>query len=466
MQRRWLIFLFTILICFLSLKSSWAEYALVSSPKERKLGIEVLKQINQQTPIIHSLLWQDYFEKLGNYLVGFSSKPASNITFFIVKSDQINAFALPGKIIVFNSELILKTADEAELAAVLSHEIAHVIQRHFNRIMEQYYQGMFSNIAAILASVIIGGAISPEVSQAGIYSTVAAGHQNLINYTRDHEFEADRIGSQILTYAGYPSSAMASFLAKLPTSRYHKDYSALFTHPIPEKRQAEALNIKSQRKTEDYIIATKKDYALLKMNLEVITTNRLNALEKKIQTKLIKNPDNIELNYALGLIYLKDHQNKMAFDIFQKIYLKNKDDIIIGIAYIDSLLKTNQLNKANKVIEHLLKNNPSSLLVLLMKVDYLAKINAYDQARLILHRLIYQYPNKAQLDKLLAENYFKLKNEGAGHYYLAQYYYKTGQIGYAMAQLKLVKKHLESNSRYYLQAQEKEKRWQKAWLGS
>ncbi|UTW42337.1 M48 family metalloprotease [bacterium SCSIO 12844] len=432
------------------------EYALISTPKERALGNEILRQISYRTPIYTDLLWNDYLEKLGNYLVSHSSKPTTEIDFYIAKSDQVNAFALPGNIIILNSALILNTDNEAQLAAVLSHEIAHVIQKHFNRMYEQYTQQLVINAAAIIASILVGGAISPEVAQAGVLSSIAATSEQLISYTRAHEYEADRIGGQILVSSGYPKSAMSEFLAHLPRVNYHKAIEPLLTHPVVEKRQAETISVKKQTKARDYIITSYQNYRLLKIKLAVSMKRLPHNHDQKI--KKDQNLTVREKDYKLGLTALLNKQTNHAVEYLDGAWQKSNDNLIIGLSYIEALILSKNYNKAEAILTVLKNQYPLSQALKFQYADYLIASKKFDQARWYLYDLIAQYPNQYRSYQKLALVYDQLGEVGLMHFYLSEAYYYQGKIAYALSQLKLAKSHLPVQSRYYKEVEVKEEK--------
>ncbi|MCF6766224.1 M48 family metalloprotease [Thiotrichales bacterium 19S3-7] len=443
------------LMIVLSLRQGVTDYALISTPKEKTLGNEILRQISYQTPIYRDLVWNAYLEKLGNYLVSYSSKPTTEIDFYIAKSDQINAFALPGNIIVINSALILKTDNEAQLAAVLSHEIAHVIQKHFQRMYEQYTQQLAINAAAVIASILVGGAISPEAAQAGVLGSMAATSQTLIGYTRAHEYEADRIGNQTLFRAGYPNSAMSEFLAHLPRSTYHKAIEPLLTHPVVEKRQAETITL-NRLQGKDYIISSYQDYQLLKIKLAVSVTDNIQA-ELKL-TKSNQNLTKLERYYKLGLLALLDKENTQAQNYLAKAWHGSNHNLIVGLAYLEALILSKSYPKAESIAAILKSQYPLSLALDFEYVDYLIASNQLDKARWCLYDLISHNPHQYRGYQKLALVYDQLGEVGLMHFYLSESYYYQGKFAYALSQLKLAKSYLPEASRYYKEAQVKEEK--------
>ena len=145
-----------------------------------------------------------YFDRIGQALARQSDLPNLAFTFTLLDSDVVNAFALPGGYVYVSRGLLALATNEAELAGVLAHEIGHVTARH----SAQRYS---HSVVAGLGSAILGAVVGGELGQLAQYGASAY----LQSYSRSQEFEADQLGVRYLARAGYDTTAMASFLAKL-----------------------------------------------------------------------------------------------------------------------------------------------------------------------------------------------------------------------------------------------------------
>ena len=139
--------------------------------------------------------------------------------------NTINAFALPGGFIGVNYGLVLATRNEAQLAGVLAHEIAHVTQRHIARRVRSSGRQSIATVAAILAAILVGAATgSGDATMGGIAMAQGAAMQQQINFTRANENEADRVGMSFPRRGGFRSLRHAGLLrdhgAALPGSRH------------------------------------------------------------------------------------------------------------------------------------------------------------------------------------------------------------------------------------------------------
>lgn len=179
------------------------SFLMFGSAQEVEFGRGIDEQVRAESKILDDPLWQNYVNDLGQKLVAHCDRKDINYTFSVVESDQINAFALPGGYIYFYTGLLKVMDDEAELAAVMSHEISHVVARHGMKRLQT------ALIAEMGYSVIFGGADDSRVREAAVgigLSLVFAG------YSRSAEREADNYGIGYMTSAGYdPGGAIRMF---------------------------------------------------------------------------------------------------------------------------------------------------------------------------------------------------------------------------------------------------------------
>ncbi len=186
----------------------------------------------------------DYLNNLGYRLVAASPGNRISFQFFVLRDRTLNAFALPGGFIGVHTGLIEAAQNESELAGVLGHEIAHVTQHHLARMIENQNQGIIPSLAA-LAVAILAARSNPQVATAAIATVQATSIQKQLNFSRDNEREADRIGMQIMRNAGFDPRAMATFFEHLQNhSRLYENNAPayLLTHPLTSERIADMQN--------------------------------------------------------------------------------------------------------------------------------------------------------------------------------------------------------------------------------
>ncbi|MBL8519149.1 MAG: M48 family metallopeptidase [Betaproteobacteria bacterium] len=226
--------------------------ASISEPQERTIGKRIMREIRADRTYISDPLLNDYITNLGNRLVAASQGAVNDnrrdFEFFLLNDDTLNAFALLGGFIGTHSALVLATQSESELAGVLGHEIAHVSQRHSSRGAEGQRKAAPLQILGLLAAVAAARSNSPSAGQAteaALATSAALQYQNQLDYSREFEREADRLGILIMTRAGFDANGMVGFFERLHRATRHVDGKApgyLRTHPLTTERIADMQN--------------------------------------------------------------------------------------------------------------------------------------------------------------------------------------------------------------------------------
>ena len=224
---------------------------LLSPAKQAEYGAMVLAQLRHEGYVLEDPLLDGWLRDVGQRLSGSSDRPQQSFTFFLLRDRQINAFATLGGYIGMNAGLILSAEREDEMAGVLAHEIAHVTQQHVLRGAEKAQRDslpiMLAMLGAIVAAQQAGGNSSGDATSAAVMGGLGLLQQRQIDYTRDNEAEADRVGIRNLSRGGYDPEAMADFFQTLQaTVRMNqgderaKVPSYLQTHPVTLTRVSEA----------------------------------------------------------------------------------------------------------------------------------------------------------------------------------------------------------------------------------
>lgn len=220
---------------------------------ERKIGDEIMREIRADPDYVDDPLLLEYLQSVWEPLVAASRK-LGNITAdidqrfawqpFLVRDPSVNAFALPGGFVGVHLGLIALTTSRDELASVLAHEMSHVSQRHIARSITGNSKRSLVGLAALLLGVLAASRSSnPDAISAVVAGTQAATLQSQLNFSRDVEREADRIGFQVMTAAGYAPGGMAAMFEKMDTSMRLNDFGGfpyLRTHPLTTQRIGEA----------------------------------------------------------------------------------------------------------------------------------------------------------------------------------------------------------------------------------
>lgn len=426
--------------------------ALISPAEEKEFGAAFFRNLHTQTDISQDLEIQQYIQSIGRQLAINSDNPSTPFYFFVVMSPDINAFAGPGGYIGINSGLILLTEAESELASVMAHEIGHVTQRHLYRQIEAAGKMSIPIVAATLAAILLGTQ-SPQMGQAALMAVQAGSVQFQINFTRDNEKEADRVGMQTLANSSYDPRSMPTFFERLQQStRYYGKGVPEFlrTHPVSESRIAD-----TRGRAETYPYRQYPDsmgYLLTKAKLFALTSSNKDAAIKHFST--LEQQGTAEqraiARYGTGLVYLQNLQYPAAGEIFQKLLEQypNQPQYIAALAR--TAMESRDYNKANELFARATQSFPSNDAIKIEYTRCLLKSGKPEQAKQILRSLPDDQKERAFYFELLAQIYADMHQSGESHRYMAEYYYASGQTEDAILQIRLATQ--EKNLSHQLQA--------------
>lgn len=236
--------------------------------QQKEYGELLLSQLRHYGYILEDPLIDGWLRTLGNRLGASSDQPRQSFTFFMMKDRQVNAFATVGGYVGTNAGLVLTAESEDEVAAVLSHEIAHVTQSHVLRSVERAQKDSIPILLAMLGAIAIAQSSNSTSADNGAMAALASAQglmaQRQINYSRSNESEADGFGIRTLARSGYDPNAMAGMFQRLQTlSRSNQggdrertpDY--LQTHPVTTTRISEAKQRAEQLAKDSITLVTK-----------------------------------------------------------------------------------------------------------------------------------------------------------------------------------------------------------------
>ena len=223
---------------------------------ERKLGDEIMREIRVDPDYLDDPVLLEYVQSLWQPLLA-SSRARGNISPdvdgrfawepFLVRDKSVNAFALPGGYVGVNLGLIAMTSTRDELASVLGHEMSHITQRHIARSIANSKRQSLLSLAALLAGIVVaakaGQNSQGDAAMAAVVGSQAIGAQGQLNFSRDMEREADRVGFSVMTGAGFAPGGMAAMFEKLDVSSRLNDsggFPYLRSHPLTSERIGEA----------------------------------------------------------------------------------------------------------------------------------------------------------------------------------------------------------------------------------
>ncbi len=287
----------------------------LSPQLERKVGESIMRDYRRDPDFIDDPEVIAYINSVGQALVSVSVDAGREFEFFVVRDPSINAFAMPGGYVGVHSGLILSAQAESELAGVLAHEVSHVTQRHIARQVDKSDKMQWPMIAAMVAGLLAARS-NPQVAQAAIVTSQAGMMQSQLNYSRDFEREADRVGFTLMTPAGFDPTGMAQFFERLQKANRLAESNApvyLRTHPLSTERmadmQARAADTEYRQRPDSI------EFQLVRARLRSETGLPQDAVALfQRQLKEDRYLSKVSAHYGLALARLRTHDPKQALD--------------------------------------------------------------------------------------------------------------------------------------------------------
>jgi hypothetical protein len=205
-------------------------FNLFSKEQDIQLGREAAAQVRQQVPIVQNRDLQNYISRIGQRLAQQQGADNYPYSFTLVNDPSVNAFALPGGPTFVHTGLLAAAENEAQLAGVLAHEIAHVALRHGTN---QASKANLIQLPAMIAGGLAGGSVLGQLAQLGIG---LGANSVLLKYSRDAETQADALGARLMAQAGWNPIEMARFFEKLAAEGGSRGPQFLSSHPDPGNR--------------------------------------------------------------------------------------------------------------------------------------------------------------------------------------------------------------------------------------
>jgi predicted Zn-dependent protease len=408
MKKTLLIFIFLSCIVTANNLPELGDYSSskISESDEIFIGRQILFQVNQSDSIIRDIEISDYLDSLGKRLINASTDPAKKIEFFIVSDPSINAFAMLGGVIGVHSGLFLASNTESELASVISHEIAHINQKHISRFLLQQertsYQSTF-----IMAVALLLARSNPQLASTAMAGASAGSVQGALDFTRENEKEADRVGIQTLNNAGFDVRGARDFFTTLKQANQFSGGAApafLQTHPITSNR----INDIEDR-LKDFPYKQRVDnqtFHYVKGKLKALLDNKedtKNILEKNIKNKIYINEGGER--FALAYIYLIDNEFIKSYEQMQWLFDNEQSNPMLSQLYINYLIKINKVTEAKKIYEQNLNFFPSNRSFIYGLADLYLETQDSEKAIKLLKENEQKFSQDPILYKLFAKGY-------------------------------------------------------------
>ncbi|WP_395824492.1 M48 family metalloprotease [Collimonas sp.] len=418
---------------------------------ECKLGEEVMHDIRRDPDYMNDAPLLEYLNNFGWTLVAarpeVRGEAAFDFFFFAVRDPALNAFALPGGFIGVHSGLILAAQSESELASVLAHEIGHVAQHHIARMLGgQKQDSMIALASMLLGALALRG--SGDVGAAVMMGGTGVAMQRQLNFSRDAEREADRIGLSILDSGGFDTSGMVAFFGRLQTAS--RNYSEvippyLLTHPLTTERIADIeARIREQRYRQR---VDSLDFQLIRARVRVLQDDTEQGRREAqyafdAQLKLHTKQHIVAAKYGMALLAFKRQDYRSAEELLNQAVAAAapaRQSLVLTDLGIEIMLANKREAEALKLVQQAQLQFPLSRGFAHQYARVLIASKRLTEATSYLREQAQLYRKDADVQELLARAYSAQGRRALQHMALAESYVLTGSVPAALDQLRIAR---------------------------
>jgi len=455
-------------VASMSLSSvSWAERIslpelgnsasnVLSKGEEKEYAQKLIRQMRAYNLLVEDPLINDFFSDMGFKLAAHSDQPDAAFTFVVLDQKVINAFAAPGGVIALHSALILLADDQDEVAGVLSHEIAHITQMHLYRAFEKAKTMNVMAMLAMMGAILAGGG-NGQVVTGAMMGAQAVAQQAQINFTRQNEIEADRVGIKTLSEAGYDPQGMADFFAKMGhTTRANGEEAPEFlrTHPVSVNRIAEAEDriqqlphVTPDEGRQFYIVQ-----ARLRALLETDPKKAIRHFRTELEKPASK-ARSMGNRYGLAIALQRDTQFDKAAAILTELHNQEPTQLAFQLQMADLELDRNHQQLAIKNLADLYHVFPGNRAIAIEYSKALLTQNTVETAKTassVLKQQLVQTKDDPNLYAMYARASSQAGDDVRATLAIAESYYQKGGIEEAITQLEKLSRR--SDLDYYQRA--------------
>lgn len=409
--------------------------------QEREIGEGAMREIRRSGELAEDPEVVAYLNRLGARLVEVSGASDSRFTFFPVLDSSVNAFAIPGGYVGVHTGLIVMAQHESELASVLGHEIAHVSQHHLARMIDGTRLNPLISLASLGVAILAAHAGSADGVAAAISAGAGYNIQKQLDFTYAFEQEADRIGMQTLTRAGFDPSAMPAFFERLQKHNRLEEANApefLRTHPVTFKRIADAqgrlsgLPYRQTPDSADFLFVREKVRGLQMKPKDAVEFYRKTLAEKRYA-------DEAAQRYGLANSLFLAGEHDAAWQALQQAKTALGKTGHPALEFLAGSIRLAQGRSAEAVgiFQKAADHYPSSRALVYGLIDAQTAAGQYDQALAEIADNQSLYPGDANFYQRAAKIYTRQGLAMQAHKAQGEYYVRVQEYGPAMEQFRL-----------------------------
>ncbi|HYP66442.1 MAG TPA: M48 family metalloprotease [Steroidobacteraceae bacterium] len=412
--------------------------AVLSQSDEYRLGAMVAKELRDQNGLLEDPEVSEYINGIGQRLASQSAMGGQNFHYFVVKDTSINAFAVTGGYVFINAGLILATSTESELAGVMAHETAHITQHHIARMLADQSKQSLATAAMMIGAILLGAVGGGQAAEGALAATQGMAVQHQINFTRDNEWEADRVGIGYLAGAGFDPYGMGSMFE---TMSRHQGLAAtyipamLIDHPMDSDRVAEQRARAAQFPPVHF--HDSQSYELIRERVRVLTATGDTDLAAQYAAKVAHGGDNLGNRYGEALALMNSDRADEAVKILTPLVQQHEGLTLLHAALGQAQQKAGHTKEALATFQRADELFPRNVPVTVRYAEALMAAGRAGDAHNMLLDLFNNVPPTPDQIRLTALAASAAGDAGDAYFYMGEYEIANGDLMLAVQQLQL-----------------------------
>ncbi|HEX8754733.1 MAG TPA: M48 family metalloprotease [Steroidobacteraceae bacterium] len=436
---------------------------LLDKQGQYELGYSVMMQMRQQNALFNDPETSEYIQQIGQRIASQSTDGGGYFHYVVLKSAELNSFAVTGGWVFVFTSMIEFTHSESELAAVMAHETAHIVQNHVLRGIEDQKNATMISLAGMLAAILLGalGGGGGNAIEGGMVAAQGLAAQHQINFSRSEEEEADRVGIKFLAAAGFDPEAMGDIFARMMQAQSLQNSwvpAMLQDHPVDSMRIADAR----ERATQYPPVpdTSSPDYYLIRERVRVLTAPGDQDIQRVYAQKIANGDHSLATMYGDALALMQDNKGAQAVPILKKLIVEHGDLHLLYSALGQAQAKAGEMKQALATFQLAEELFPRNIPVTIRYAQTLMDDGKNAQAHDVLLDLFNNVEPTPDQIELTARAASAAGDLGDAYYYMGEYQIADGNLPLAAQQYQLALRtpHLTNVQRQRISARLREVR--------
>lgn len=413
---------------------------LLDKQGQYELGYSVMMEMRQQGALFNDPETSEYIQQIGQRLASQSTDGGGNFHYVVLKSDELNAFAVTGGWVFMFTSMIGFVHTESELASVMAHETGHIIQNHVLRGIEDQKNATLLSLAGMLGAILLGalGGGGGDAIEGGIVASQGLAAQHQIDFTRSQEAEADEVSVRLLAAAGFDPEAAPDLWEQMMRQESLQDGwvpAMLQDHPVDSARIADLRERAAQYPPVPD--TSSPDFYLIQQRVRVLTAPGDQDIQRVYAQKIADGDHSLGTMYGDALALMQDNEASRAVPILKKLIAQHGDLHLLYSALGQAQAQAGDMKDSLATFRLAMQLFPRNVPTTIRYAQTLMKDNKNAQAHDVLLDLFNNVEPTPDQIQLTAQAAGAAGDLGDAYYYMGEYQIADGNLPLAAQQYQL-----------------------------